>query len=216
MPWFRRKLLPGSKILIRQKRWWKWAWGGTRTHMTVRTPINELKLKVVELERNARALRDKIHRMEEEYDIVVKNLEKGTLCDSADGGRVDQWKHERTRKWWQLWNISCFQWAIPHVDAPLEFTEQPYHFGRGKRKPQPKRDKDFEIHITDHEKDSKDFLQGMEEELDPEGKNTTRLAVFKEGDGNRHLNKTKGESDEAFKKRQEAGKGSLSGVDEHR
>lgn len=214
MPWKRTKLLPGSKILIIQKRWWKWIpftmWYHIRTFTSVRTDINKLKEVSVALERKLIRVRGEIEILEKEYDASVKALGKGTRHDS-DGGQVTQWKYERNP--WYI--FSLFQWAIPFVDEPITFDPQLHNMrrrghGAGPRKG---RDKEVEISINSHKKDLDSMREEMEQQRDPDDKHTIRQAVFTPGTGIVNPQRNKGESPEQYNKRKEEGVGKLEGME---
>lgn len=218
MPWFRKKLLPGSKILQVQKRWFGWLPFGLHIHtyLDLRTPIHKLKEKSVALERELMMCRTQIEILLKDYDAAVKFMGSKVKAFDSDSGPVTQWKHEKNR-WWQL---SCFQWATPYVEEPPEFDPKLYNFrGMGGRGAPPKRSKDVEMAVNSMKEDSKAFREKMEEqreqqaEGDPDAKEDVRLATFNPGAGHTHLQKRKNESPEDFKKRQEENIGKIEGMD---
>lgn len=213
MPQMRIKLLPGSKILIRQKLWFRfWFFGWKefkKTYLHLRTPINKLKEQSLALETKLMRVRTEIQIMEKDYDATVKHM--GTLKrHDQDGGAVTQWKFEAL-PWYKF---SIFQWAIAFIDEPPAFDPKLYRFGGNNRQPA-KRDKDFEVYVNEAGKDAVNFRKEMEQAADPEGKKITRVAEFTPGDNNaQSVRQNKGESQADFNKRKEAAKGKLTGMDD--
>lgn len=218
MPYFREKLLVGSKIIQIQKRWLFWAAG----YMRLDTPINKMKEKCVELEKKATRLRNEIQMCQSEYDTKVASLKVSPLRDT-DGGGITQWKHERN----PFWKFSIFQWSIPFTQEPTAFDPKLYRRGGGTgwgSPPVPKRSKDVEMAINSLKEDATSFRTKMQNSIDGDayaesgdekgGSITTPLAVFTPGLGLRHINKRKNEDDVQFKKRQEENAGKVEGIEE--
>lgn len=209
MPYFRLKLLPESKTVLKQKRWslfrvLPWA----RLYMNMRTPINMKKEKALELQRALAKLTADIAQMEKEYDAMVKNLKEKPAMRDKDGGGLTQWKFEPL-PWWKF---SIFQWAIPFVDEPPEFDPAIYR-GGGRKAPQRKRPKDMDIAVNALREDGNAFRKEMEEGTPDGDGDRIPIASFTPGDGDRGMQKRKGEDDAHFKQRKEEAKGKLEGDD---
>lgn len=222
MPWKRNKLLPGSKIVEVQKRWFKWPipftrWYHHRTFMRLDTPINKMKEMCVEMEDKVMRLRMEIEIAEKKMKATISHLKKSELCDT-DGGRLTQWKFERQP---HFWNFSIFQCAIPYVMEPPEFDAKVYRFGgRGASAP-PKRHKDWQLDVDVLKKGPKAHSEEMlvqremaEENLEEGGgPPLVHYAAYYPAQGDKHLHQRQGEKKAAFKKREENNKGKIEGID---
>lgn len=220
MPWFRKKLMPGSKVLLAQKRWFRWypfPWYHVRNYMDLMTPINKLKEKSVALEKELMLCRTHIEILQKEYDAMVKHMGTKTSLRDSDRGPVTQWKYEKQP---HFWLFSLFQWAIPFIEEPPAFDPKLYNFrGRGGGPDMQKRDKEVDLGINSLHKDAADFAREMEAQEEEREKGdgtedtrTTRLATFTAGDGDKGMQRKKGEELAHFNKRKEESRGKIEGI----
>lgn len=200
MPWFRKKLLPGSKIIHIQKRWFSLLGMEFKTlYVDTRTPINVMKTKCVELERQITLLKSHIYMTEKEHKLEVKFMETKSKKHDRDGGAITQWKRERN-PWYKF---SLFQWGIDFVDEPLAFDPKTYSV-RGGSRHERARNKSAEIAVNSFGEKMGDFKEQISDDAkDKAGKDDVLFywECGKEDVSKHDKNKRKNETDEKYKER---------------
>lgn len=220
MPWTRYKLMPESKLVKIQKRWFRWPipWWKLYFHkdyMRLDTPINMMKEKCVELEDKVMRLRMEIEIATKKKDAIAKHLKNSEVRDT-DGGGLTQWKFERQP---HFWNFSIFQLATPFVMEPPEFDNKLYRLGGRGRGAPPKRPKDWQVDVDSLKKGRaahSEEMAGqreMTEGDDDKDLSLISFAAYYPGRGDKTLHQRQGEKKTAFKQRQEDNKGKIEGID---